>query len=50
MRLKEALVSAIDRLTAARVGSPRMNAEVLLMFTLGCDRTHLYAYPERELT
>jgi release factor glutamine methyltransferase len=27
-----------------------MNAEVLLMFTLGCDRAHLYAYPERELT
>ena len=27
-----------------------MNAEVLLMFTLGCDRAHLYAHPERELT
>lgn len=50
MRLKDALTSAIDRLTAAQVGSTRMNAEVLLMFTLGCDRAHLYAYPERELT
>lgn len=50
MRLKDALTSANDRLTAAQVGSPRMNAEVLLMFTLGCDRAHLYAYPERELT
>jgi release factor glutamine methyltransferase len=50
MRLKEALISGIGRLTAARVGSPRMNAEVLLMFTLGCDRAHLYAYPEREFT
>src|SRR5215472_6538214 len=49
MRLEEALRLAIDRLTAAQVGSPRMNAEVLLMFTLGCDRAHLYAYPEREL-
>ncbi len=48
MRLKEALISGIGRLTAAHVGSPRMNAEVLLMFTLGCDRAHLYAYPERE--
>lgn len=50
VRLKDALTSAIDRLTSAHVGSPRMNAEVLLMFTLGCDRAHLYAYPERELT
>jgi release factor glutamine methyltransferase len=48
--LKDALASAIDRLTAAHVGSPRLNAETLLMFTLGCDRAHLYAHPERELT
>ena len=48
--LKQALVSAIDRLTAAHVGSPRLNAEVLLMFTLGCDRAFLYAHPERELS
>ena len=27
-----------------------MNAETLLMFTLGCDRAYLYAHPERELT
>jgi release factor glutamine methyltransferase len=27
-----------------------MNAELLLMFALGCDRAHLYAHPERELT
>lgn len=50
MRLKHALTSAIERLSAAQVGSPRLNAEVLLMFTLGCDRAHLYAYPERELS
>ncbi len=50
MLLKEALNSAIDRLTAAHVGSPRMNAEVLLMFTLACDRAYLYAHSERELT
>lgn len=48
--LKDALNSALDRLTAARVGSPRLNAELLLMFTLSCDRAHLYAHPERELT
>jgi release factor glutamine methyltransferase len=33
-----------------RVPSPRMNAELLIMFTLDCDRAHLYAHPERELT
>src|SRR6202162_2488030 len=27
-----------------------MNAELLLMFTLACDRAYLYAHPERELT
>jgi release factor glutamine methyltransferase len=48
--LKDALTSAIDRLTAAQVGSPRMNAELLLMFALGCNRAYLFAHPERELT
>lgn len=50
MLLKEALNSAIAKLTAAQVGSPRMNAETLLMFVLDCDRAHLFAHPERELT
>ena len=27
-----------------------MNAEMLLMFTIGCDRAYLFAHPERELT
>jgi release factor glutamine methyltransferase len=27
-----------------------MNAELLLMFTLGCDRAYLHAHPERALT
>jgi release factor glutamine methyltransferase len=48
--LKNALTSAVDRLTAAQVGSPRLNAELLLMFTLGCDRAYLFAHPERQLT
>src|SRR6201981_243187 len=50
MSLREALQSAIARLTAESVPSPRLNAETLLMFTLNCDRAHLYAHPERELT
>jgi len=50
MPLRDSLQSAIDRLTSDRVPSPRLNAELLLMFTLNCDRAHLYAHPERELT
>ncbi len=34
----------------AHVPSPRLNAELLLMFTLNCDRAYLFAHPERELT
>jgi release factor glutamine methyltransferase len=47
--LKDVLTAAIAQLTAAHVGSPRMNAELLLMFTLGCDRAYLFAHPERQL-
>jgi release factor glutamine methyltransferase len=47
--LNATLTSAIDRLAAASIPSPRMNAELLLMFTLGCDRAYLHAHPEREL-
>jgi release factor glutamine methyltransferase len=50
VQLKQALASAVQRLEAADVGSPRMNAEVLLMFVLGADRAYLYAHSERELT
>ncbi|HZR30050.1 MAG TPA: peptide chain release factor N(5)-glutamine methyltransferase [Terriglobales bacterium] len=49
MLLKAAINFAIDHLTASSVGSPRLNAETLMMFTLGCDRAYLYAHPEREL-
>lgn len=50
MQLKPALQRAIEELTANDVGSPRLNAETLLMFTLACDRAYLYAHPERQLT
>ena len=50
MTIREALTSAVSRLTAANVPSPRMNAELLLMFALGCDRAYLYAHPERNLS
>jgi release factor glutamine methyltransferase len=48
--LKDALASAIEKLTAASVPSPRMNAELLLMFVLERDRAYLFAHPERELS
>ena len=50
MTLGETLKIAVAELGGAGVGSPRMNAEVLLMFVLACDRAYLYAHPERELT
>lgn len=50
MELKSVLEGASARLAAAGIPSPRMNAELLLRFTLGCDRAYLYAHPERELT
>ena len=50
MQLKQTLASAISRLNADHVPSARLNAELLLMFILNCDRAYLYAHPERELT
>jgi release factor glutamine methyltransferase len=50
VQLRQTLNSAVDRLAAAHVGSPRLNAELLIMFTLDCDRAYLYAHPERVLT
>ena len=50
MQLKQTLAAAVTRLSADEVPSARLNAESLLMFTLDCDRTYLYAHPERELT
>jgi release factor glutamine methyltransferase len=49
VRLRESLNTAIRQLTDRAVPSPRLNAELLLMFTLGCDRAYLYGHPEREL-
>ena len=50
MHLKDSLSKAIARLTAENVPSPRLNAELLLMFTLSCDHAYLFAHPERKLT
>ena len=50
MTLKEALASALEHLETHHVGSPRLNAETLLMFTLACNRAYLYAHSEQELS
>jgi release factor glutamine methyltransferase len=50
VQLKATLTEAIARLAAKNVPSPRLNAELLLMFVLNCDRAYLFAHPERELT
>jgi release factor glutamine methyltransferase len=49
VQLKSALNAAIGELTAGNTPSPRLNAELLLMFTLSCDRAYLFGHPEREL-
>ena len=50
MRIDALLKMGIEQLEKAGVGSPRLNAELLLMHAAGCDRTALLAHPERDLT
>jgi release factor glutamine methyltransferase len=49
MQLKTGIDWAYDTFLANDVPSPRLNAELLMMFVLGRDRAYLYAHPEREL-
>jgi release factor glutamine methyltransferase len=50
MTLKQAFDSALKKLEQADTPSSRLSAEILLMFTLNCDRAYLFTYPERDLT
>ena len=50
MQLKSAVDAAYELLVANDVPSPRLNAELLMMFVLGRERAYLYAHPERELS
>lgn len=50
MTIKEAITAAAERLAHEPIGPPRMAAEALMMFVLGCDRARLFAHPEQELT
>jgi len=49
VQLKAALTAAVERLEAGDIGSPRLNAETLMMFVLSVNRAYLYAHPELEL-
>ena len=48
--VRDALDSAVIPLTAAGCDTPRLDAEVLLAFVLGVDRTALYVQPGRGLS
>src|SRR5262245_22468902 len=50
MQLKQAVDAAYKLFIDNDVPSPRLNAELLLMFVLGRERAYLYAHPERELS
>jgi release factor glutamine methyltransferase len=50
MQLKQAVDGAYELFIANDVPSPRLNAELLVLFVLGRERAYLYAHPERELT
>jgi release factor glutamine methyltransferase len=50
MQLKQAVDSAYQLFLENDVPSPRLNAELLLLFVLSRERAYLYAHPERELT
>lgn len=49
MTLQTALLQGTQLLQEAAVAAPRLTAEVLLAYALGCERVYLYAHPEQEL-
>ena len=50
MQLKQAIDAAYQLFIENEVPSPRLNAELLMMFILGRERAYLFAHPERELS
>ena len=49
MQLKQAVDAAYELFLKNDVPSPRLNAELLMMFVLDCERAYLFAHPERAL-
>jgi release factor glutamine methyltransferase len=50
MQLRQAVDHAYNRFLKYEVPSPRLNAELLLLFVLGRERSFLYGHPEYELS
>jgi len=50
MNIAEAISRAVAQLEQEPVGPPRLAAEALMQYALGCEKAYLYAHPERELT
>jgi len=50
MNLRTALRQGSEILASAGTPEPRLTAEVLLCHALRCERSYLYAHPERELS
>src|SRR5215831_11601396 len=50
MQLKRAVDTAYELFVANDVPSPRLNAELLMLFVLGRERSFLYSHPEYQLT
>ncbi len=50
MSLRQLLAAAVDQLRKAGNDDARLDAEVLLCHLLECNRAHLRAWPERELS
>jgi release factor glutamine methyltransferase len=49
MTIQTALEQGSGLLEEAGISAPRLTAEVLLCYALGCERPHLYSHPEQEL-
>jgi release factor glutamine methyltransferase len=49
LNIKTALLQGAELLARAGVAEPRLNAEVLLAFAMGCERVYFFAHPEQEL-
>ncbi len=50
MTIQDALAMAVEYLAQNRESDKKLDAQTLLMHVLGCDRTHVIAHPERQLT
>jgi len=49
VNLRTAVGQGVELLGSAGIPEPRLTAELLLCHALHCERTYLYAHPEREL-